>query len=83
MKLDCNFYGLTWDDNGTPAPIGLINTIKFVDDAPSKIFAISDLKEIDFQTNTWTASLIEIYDTEIDDNEPGATVTHTNELYYG
>lgn len=83
MKLDCNFYGLTWDDNGTPAPIGLINTIKFVQDAPTKIFAISDLKEIDFQTNTWTASLIEIYDTEIDDNEPSASVTHTNELYYG
>lgn len=83
MKLDCNFYGLTWNDAGTLRPIGLINTIKFVDDAPTKIFAITDLREIDFQANTWTASLLEIYDTEIDDNEPDGTVTHTNELYYG
>ncbi len=83
IKLDCNFYGLTWNDNGIEKPIGLINTVKFVDDAPTKIFAITDLKEIDFQSNTWSASLIEIYDTEIDDNEPDSTVIHINELYYG
>lgn len=82
-KLDVNMFGLKWkDDTDTYYPIGLINTIRFVDDAPTKIFAITNLKEIDFMNCTWSASLIEIYDLTVDDNEPGATDIHTFDYYY-
>ena len=59
-KIDVNFYGLTWS-SGTE-PIGLINTIKFVDDDPNKIYAIANLKEIDFSNSVWSATLVEVYD---------------------
>lgn len=68
-KLDVAFYGLTWDEGNQP--IGLINTIKFVDDDPDKVYYILNLKEIDFAASTWSATLIEIWDEEKDggDNE--------------
>ena len=82
-KLDVNLFGLKWADSfGDIYPIGIINTIKFVDDAPTKIFAITNLKEIDFMSCTWSATLIEIVDTTIADNEPGATDVHTFDYYY-
>ncbi len=82
-KLDVNLFGLKWKDQfDVTYPIGIINTIKFVDDAPTKIFAITNLKEIDFMSCTWSATLIEIVDTTIADNEPGATDVHTFDYYY-
>jgi len=63
-KIDANFFGLTWD-NGTQ-PIGLINTIKFVDDDSDKVYGILNLKDIDFSSSTWTATLIEIWDNNKD-----------------
>ena len=82
-KLDVNFFGLKWKDiSDVEYPIGIINTIKFVDDAPTKIFAIANLKEIDFMNCTWSASIVEIFDTSIADNEPGATDVHTFDYYY-
>jgi hypothetical protein len=82
-KLDVNLFGLKWkDQSDVTFPIGIINTIKFVDDAPTKIFAITNLKEIDFMSCTWSATLIEIVDTTIADNEPGATDVHTFDYYY-
>jgi hypothetical protein len=65
-KIDANFFGLTWDD-GTQ-PIGLINTVKFVDDDADKIYAILNLKNIDFSSSTWSATLLEVWD----DNKDGA-----------
>ena len=59
-KIDANFYGLTW--NSGTQPIGLINTIKFSDDDPNKVYAIANLKEIDFSSSVWSATLIELYD---------------------
>ena len=85
MKLDVNMYGLLWEDPTDPPntlPIGLINTIKFVDDAPDKIFAITNMKEIDFMNNTWTASLIEIFDESANVNEPTDNDLHTFDYYY-
>jgi len=67
-KIDANFYGLTWN-NGTQ-PIGLINTIHFVDDDPNKVYAIANLNEIDFSSSTWSATLVEVYDM-IQDNSFG------------
>jgi hypothetical protein len=82
-KLDVNLYGLKWKDiSDVEYPIGLINTVKFVDDAPTKIFAIANLKQIDFMSCTWNATLMEIFDTSVEDNEPGATDVHTFDYYY-
>jgi hypothetical protein len=80
--LDVNLYGLTWENSGTKYPIGLINTIIFVDDAPTKVFGISNIKEIDFMNGTWSASLIEVFDTTVADNEPGVNDVHSFDFYY-
>jgi hypothetical protein len=63
-KIDATFYGLTFD-SGTK-PVGLLQTIRFVDDDPDKIYWISNLKEIDFNTGIWSASLLEIWDDNRD-----------------
>ncbi len=65
-KIDANFYGLAFNTN---QPIGLINTIKFVDDDPNKVYAILNLKEIDFANATWSATLEEIYNAGEDAGE--------------
>lgn len=66
MKLDGKFFGL----NGTTNTIGLHHTFIFVDDLPTKQFMILNLNEIDFNAATWSATLIETYDTDIDDTDP-------------
>jgi len=63
-KIDANFYGLTWS-SGTE-PIGLINTVRFTDDDPNRIYAIANLKEIDFSSSTWSATLVEVFDMDND-----------------
>lgn len=67
-KIDVNFFGLTWD-NGTQ-PIGLINTIKFVDDDADKIYSILNIKNIDFSSSTWGATLIEVWNDNTDGADP-------------
>jgi len=82
-RLECNFFGLVWERSGTDFPIGLINTINFVDDAPDKTFAIVNLREIDFMACTWTANLIEIWDENEDNTvQPSASDDHLNDYYY-
>ncbi len=61
-KLDANFYGLL--NNGDR--IGLHNTVIFVDDDPDKVYAIVNLKEIDFASATWSATLLEVWDDDKD-----------------
>ncbi len=65
-RVDASFYGLTWNDAGTARTIGLLNTIKLVDDLPNKIFYISNLKEIDFYNATWSCTMEEIWDESRD-----------------
>ena len=65
-KIDATFYGLKWYDGATPRVIGLINTIKLVDDAPGKIFYISNMKEIDFVNATWSCTMEEIWNSATD-----------------
>ncbi len=65
-KIDATFYGLKWDDSGTTRIIGLPNTIKLLDDSPNKIFYISNLKEIDFSSATWSVTMEEVWDTSRD-----------------
>lgn len=57
-KIDANFYGLSQGSS----VVGLINTIKFVDDDPNKVYAIANMKEIDFAAETWSATLVEVFD---------------------
>jgi len=64
-KIDANFYGLTWEDT-LRVPIGLINTVRFMDDDPNKIYFIANLKEIDFASSTWSATLEEVWDNDRD-----------------
>jgi hypothetical protein len=61
-KIDANFYGLKYNSE----PIGLINTIRFIDDDPNKVYAILNLKEIDFSSATWVATLEEVYNSATD-----------------
>jgi hypothetical protein len=81
-KLECNFYGLEWGTVGNTLPIGLMNTVKFVDDAPTKVFAITNLREIDFMSATWAANLIEVYDSAVEGDVPGDTDVHSFDFYY-
>jgi hypothetical protein len=82
-KLDVNLYGLKWQDSSsTYFPIGLINTIRFVDDDPAKIYAIVNLKQIDFMACTWQATLVEVYDVTIDSNEPTESDVYSFDFYY-
>ena len=61
-KIDVNLFGLKYGSQ----PIGLLNTIKFVDDDPNKLYYIANLKEIDFANATWQATLAEVYDNDRD-----------------
>ena len=79
-KIDATFYNLSWD-TGTK-PIGLMNTIKFVDDDPNKVYAILNLKEIDFSTGIWSATLLEVYDADKDGGSP-ATNTFATDVIDG
>lgn len=65
-KIDATFYGLTWADGATTRVVGLVNTIKLVDDLPNKIFYISNLKEIDFSAATWSVTMEEVWDNSRD-----------------
>lgn len=80
-KIDASFYGLIWNDAGTARVIGLLNTIKLVDDLPNKIFYISNLKEIDFYNATWSCTMEEVWD-DLRDGGAGIsrllTLTTTN-----
>jgi hypothetical protein len=61
-KIDVNFFGLMWTDNVTLTPIGLLNTLRFLDDDPNKVYWIANLKEVDYAAGTWSATLEEVYD---------------------
>ena len=83
VRLEANFFGLVWEQNGNDNPIGLINTVNFVDDAVNKTFAIVNLREIDFMACTWTANLLEIWDENEDNTvQPSASDDHLNDYYY-
>lgn len=81
-KLDVNLFGLKWNIGGTNYPIGIINTLKFVNDAPTKTYAITNLREVDFMSCIWSASLVEVYDTTVEPDVPGDTDVHTFDFYY-
>lgn len=71
-KIDVNFYGIKYDGTN---PIGLLNTVKFVDDDPNRVYAIMNLREIDFSSNTWSATLVEIFDDTKDAGGGSGSIT--------
>lgn len=73
-KIDATFYGLTFNGGDR---IGLINTVIFEDDDPNKIYAILNMKEIDFAAGIWSATLLEVWD---DDKDGGGLVAKSLEL---
>jgi len=79
-KIDVTFYGLTWNDGSLP--IGLINTVKFVDDDSNKVYFIANMKEIDFVNSTWTATLVEVYDADRDTGVETTYPTFTHDFIY-
>lgn len=79
-KIDATFYGLTWNDN--TLPIGLINTVQFVDDDSNKTYFIANMKEIDFANSTWSATLIEIFDEDRDAGVETDYPTYKNDFIY-
>lgn len=70
-KVDATFYGLTFNSGDR---IGLINTVIFEDDDPDKVYAILNMKEIDFAAGVWQATLLEVWDN---DKDGGAVVAKT------
>jgi hypothetical protein len=73
-KIDATFYGLTFNSGDR---IGLINTVIFEDDDPNKVYAILNMKEIDFAAGIWSATLLEIWD---DDKDAAGLVSKTLDL---
>jgi hypothetical protein len=66
-RLEVTMLGIKWMDGSASRPIWLMNRFRFVDDAPTKWFMIASLTEIDFMAAQWKATLVEIYDTALDD----------------
>ena len=77
-KIDANFYGLKQSSQ----PIGLINTVRFVDDDPNKIYYIANMKEINFSQGTWAATLVEVWDGDRDPETATTYPTYTREFLY-
>lgn len=77
IKLEVNMRGFTWVDAGTTRPIWLLNRFVFIDDAPTKRFMIANLQELDMVSGFWRATLLETYDTDLDDDDPAEYPLHT------
>jgi len=77
-KIDANFYGVA---NGN-VPIGLLNTFIFTDDDPNKIYYLANLKEMDFANNTWSGTLIEVWDTSRDTDTATTYPTYAKDFLY-
>lgn len=77
-KIDGTFYGLIYNSK----PIGLINTVIFVDDDPNKIYYIANMKEINFAQGTWSATLMEVWDNDRDTETATTYPTYTRDFLY-
>jgi hypothetical protein len=62
-KIDVTFYGLR---DALSNPLGLLHTVTFTDDDPNKVYAIVNIKDIDFSSSIWTATLMEVHDANRD-----------------
>jgi len=76
FTLEVTLLGTTWDDGGTLRPLWAHSKLVFVDDAPTKVWMIVNIKELNFMENTIAATIVEIYDTAIDDMDPAHYPPH-------
>jgi hypothetical protein len=67
-KIDANFYGCFWNDGVNDEVISPINTLRFIDDDINRVYAILNIREMDFASNTWSATLTEVFNeiTDVD-----------------
>jgi hypothetical protein len=77
-KIDANFYGLSQSGQA----VTLLNTVRFVDDDPNKIYYIANMKEINFSQGTWAATLVEVWDGDRDPETATTYPTYTREFLY-
>ncbi len=80
--LQVNLLGNVWVDESRRRPIWLQNKFIFTDDAPTKKWMIVNLSEMDFSTTEWKAQLIEVWDSEIDSNDPAQYPPHSYGYVY-
>lgn len=65
-KIDATFFGCFWNDGVNDEVISPINTLRFIDDDINRVYTILNLKEMDFATNTWNATLLEVFNEVLD-----------------
>jgi hypothetical protein len=80
--IQVNMLGNVWIDESRRRPIWLQNKFIFTDDAPIKKWMIVNLSEMDFSTTEWKAQLIEVWDSEIDSNDPAQYPPHSYGYVY-
>lgn len=61
-KIDVNMYGISWDTGSGFKLMGFKNTYRFMDDDVNKIYYPANISEIDLVNNTWSGTLVEIWD---------------------
>lgn len=61
-KIDVNMYGISWDTGSGYKWMGFKNTFRFMDDDINKIYYPANIAEIDLVNNTWSGTLVEVWD---------------------
>jgi hypothetical protein len=61
-KIDVNMYGISWDTGSGYELMSFKNTYRFMDDDINKIYYPSNIAEIDLVNNTWSGTLVEVWD---------------------
>jgi hypothetical protein len=61
-KIDVNIYGISWDTGSGFELMNFKNTYRFMDDDVNKVYYPANISEIDLVNNTWSGSLVEVWD---------------------
>jgi hypothetical protein len=61
-KIDVNMYGISWDTGSGYKLMSFKNTYRFMDDDINKIYYPANIAEIDLVNNTWSGTLVEVWD---------------------
>jgi hypothetical protein len=61
-KIDVNLYGISWDTGSGFEMMSFKNTYRFMDDDVNKVYYPANISEIDLVNNTWSGTLVEVWD---------------------
>lgn len=61
-KIDVNMYGISWDTGSGFELMNFKNTYRFMDDDVNKVYYPANISEIDLVNNTWSGTLVEVWD---------------------